>query len=148
MKTVLMGAFALMIFSSAAVAAAAPNPADDPAAADRANPAYMWDLNDLYPSPEAWTAAQQKAKAQVDALDKYKGTLGKSAKAMLEALAAISDAGREVARLNVYASLKGDEDVRIAENQERVQLGQALGSRLSEKTAWASPEIIAIGADK
>jgi len=148
MKTVLMGAFALMIFSSAAVAAAAPKPADDPAAADRANPAYIWDLNDLYPSADAWTAAQQKAKAQVDALDKYKGTLGKSAKAMLEALAAISDAGREVARLNVYASLKGDEDVRIAENQERVQLGQALGSRLSEKTAWVSPEIIAIGAAK
>src|SRR5882724_9252833 len=105
MKTVLMGAFALMMMSSAAVAAAAPKPAD-PAEADRANPAYMWDLNDLYPSPEAWTAAQQKAKGQVDTLDKYKSTLGKSAKAMLEAMAAISDASEEVARLNVYASLK------------------------------------------
>ena len=147
MKTVLMGAFALMMMSSAAVAAAEPKPAD-PAEADRANPAYMWDLNDLYPSPEAWTVAQQKAKAQVDTLDKYKSTLGKSAKAMLEALAAMSDASKEVARLNVYASLKGDEDVRVAINQERVQLGQALGSRLSEKTAWVSPEIITIGAKK
>ena len=147
MKTVLMGAFALMMMSSAAVAAAEPKPAD-PAEADRVNPAYMWDLNDLYPSPEAWTVAQQKAKAQVDTLDKYKSTLGKSAKAMLEALAAMSDASKEVARLNVYASLKGDEDVRVAINQERVQLGQALGSRLSEKTAWVSPEIITIGAKK
>jgi oligoendopeptidase F len=147
MKTAWMGVFALMMMSSAAVAAAAPKPAD-PAEADRANPAYMWELGDLYPSPEAWTAAQQKAKAEVEALDKYKGTLGKSAKAMLDALAAISDASKEVARLNVYASLKGDEDVRVALNQERVQLGQALGSRLSEKTAWVSPEIISIGANK
>src|SRR4029077_19576220 len=106
MKHAWMGAFALMMMSGAAIAAAAPKPAD-PAEADRANPAYMWDLSDLYPSPEAWTAAQGKAKAQVDALDKYKGTLGKSAASMLTALGAISDASKEVARLNVYASLKG-----------------------------------------
>src|ERR1700744_4986206 len=141
MRAAVYGVFALMMMSSAAVAAAVPKP-EDPAAADRGNPAYMWDLSDLYPSAEAWTAAQAKVKAPGDALDKYKGTLGKSAKAMLEALAAISDANKEVTRLNVYASLKGDEDVRVAVNQERVQLGQALQSRLSEKAAWVSPEII------
>ena len=119
MKALWIGVFALMTFSSAAIAAAA-SKAADPAEADRSNPAYVWDLSDLYPSPEAWTAAQQKAKAQVETLEKYKGTLGNSAKAMLEAFAAFSDAGKEVARLNVYASLKGDEDVRIAANQERV----------------------------
>ena len=54
MKHAWMGAFALMMMSGAAIAAAAPKPAD-PAEADRANPAYMWDLSDLYPSPEAWT---------------------------------------------------------------------------------------------
>ncbi|MEI9930108.1 MAG: hypothetical protein WDM89_06035 [Rhizomicrobium sp.] len=102
----------------------------------------------FYASPDAWTAAQRNAKAQVETLDKYKGTLGNSAKAILEALAAISDAGKEIARLNVYASLKGDEDVRVAANQERVQLAQALQARLGEKTAWVSPEVIAIGSEK
>jgi oligoendopeptidase F len=134
------------MMSTAAVAATAPKP--DPAAADAANPAYMWDLSDLYPSPEVWTAAQGKAKAQVDALDKYKGTLGKSAASMLTALGAISDASKEVARLNVYASLKGDEDVRVAKDQERVQLGQALQSRFQEKTSWVSNEVLSVGAKK
>jgi oligoendopeptidase F len=137
----LIGAFALMTISMNALAADAP-------ASDAANPAYMWDLSDLYPSPEAWTAAQAKAKAEVDALDKYKGMLGKSAAAMLTALDAISHASKEVTRLNVYASLKGDEDVRVAKDQERVQLGQALQSRFGEKTAWVSPEVIAVGPKK
>jgi oligoendopeptidase F len=110
--------------------------------------AGMWDLRDLYPTPEAWTAAHDKIKAQAETLESYKGTLGGSAAAMLKALSAISDVKKEVARLNVYASLKGDEDVRVAANQERVQEGQALNTLVNEKTAWANPEIIAIGSKK
>lgn len=143
MRRIWMGAFALMTMSTAAAAAA---PAPD--AADAANPAYMWDLSDLYSSPEAWTAAYGKVRDEVDALEKYKGTLGKSAAAMLTALDAISHANKEMTRLYVYASLKGDEDVRIAADQERVQLAQSLATRLSERTSWVSPEIIATGDTK
>jgi oligoendopeptidase F len=142
MRAALFGAVAFAaMFATQAVAA--PPPADD-----SANPAYMWDLSDLYPSPEAWTAAQAKVKAQVDGLDKYKGTLAKDAKSMLTALDAVSMAGKEVARLNVYATLKGDEDVRVAVNQERVQLGQALQAAYGEKSAWVAPEVLALGAGK
>ena len=143
MKAVWIAAFAAIVATSSVHAAA---PAAD--AGDAANPAYMWDLSDLYPSPEAWTAAQAKVKAQVDGLDKYKGSLAGNAKAMLTALDAISMAGKEVARLNVYASLKGDEDVRVAVNQERVQLGQALQAEFGEKTAWVAPEVLGVGAKK
>src|SRR5690348_13774769 len=108
----------------------------------------MWDLRDLYPSPEAWTAARDKVKAQAQTLDRYKGTLGKSAAAMLTALSAISDVKKEAARLAVYASLKGDEDVRIAANQERLQSAQQLGTLIQEKTAWLTPEVIRIGQKK
>jgi len=115
-------------------------------AADQTEP--MWNLGDLYASPEAWTAARNKEKAIIDGLDKYKGTLGNSADAMLAGLIAISDANKEVTRLYTYAQLKGDEDVRIAPNQEREQDGQALNTELNEKTAWLTPEILTIGADK
>jgi len=146
MKHAWMGVCALMMISTVAHSAAATKA--DPAAADAGNPAYMWDLSDLYPSADAWTAAQTKSKAQVEGLDKYKGTLGKSAASMLTALGAISDASKEVTRLNVYASLKGDEDVRVAKDQERVQLGQALQSRFQEKTSWISNEVLAVGTKK
>ena len=97
------------------------------------SPAYMWDLGDLYASPAAWTAAHDKVLAEADKLDGYKGTLGKSAADMLTALNAISAVHKEVDRLNVYASLKGDEDVTVAPNQERVQLAQALASTLAKR---------------
>jgi oligoendopeptidase F len=127
-----------------ALAADAPSSATD----DAKNPAYMWDLGDLYPSPEAWSAAHDKVAREVAQLDKLKGTLGKSTQAMLAALSQISHARKESDRLNVYASLKGDEDVRIAANQERQQLAMALMTALGEKTAWLTPEILAIGSKR
>ncbi len=144
MYRILMGAVAMTALSSAWAADKSANPD----AADAANPAYMWDLSDLYPSADAWTAALAKEKAEVDGLDKYKGTLGKSAASMLTALDAISHANKEVTRLNVYAQLKGDENVTISGDQEREQLGQALSSELGQKTAWVSPEILKIGKTK
>ncbi len=118
--------------------------ADAPAAPAVAS----WDLSDLYPSPEAWTAAHAKLSAEVDKLAGYKGTLGKSAQDMLAALTAASAAQKEVERLAVYASLKSDEDVRISDNQMRRQLAQALGAKLGEMTSWIQPEILSIGAEK
>ncbi|HSZ74054.1 MAG TPA: oligoendopeptidase F [Rhizomicrobium sp.] len=122
--------------------------ADTTAPPDADNPAYMWDLTEIYPTPEAWTAAHDKIKAQADALDKYKGTLGKSAESMLAALSAISDVQRETNRLQVYAGLKGDENLKISVNQERRQAANALGTEVGEKTAWLAPEILSVGADK
>ncbi len=87
-------------------------------------------------------------KAITDGLDKYKGTLGNSAKEMLAALSAFSDVQKTDARLSAYAQLKGDEDVRIAANQEREQLAAALFTEYGEKTAWVTPELLSVGADK
>jgi oligoendopeptidase F len=143
MKSILAGAFVLVAVSTAGWAAPAPAPTGD-----AANPAYMWDLGDLYASADSWTAAQVKAKAEVDGLDKYKGTLAKSAQSMLSALDAISMTAKEVARLNVYASLKGDEDVRVAADQERVQLAQTLQTQFGETTAWVSTEVLSVGPRK
>jgi oligoendopeptidase F len=112
------------------------------------DPAYMWNLDDLYPSAAAWTSERDRVKAEIDGFDTYKGTLGKSAKSMLAALSAFSDAQRASQRLYAYAGLKADEDVRIAENQERQQLAGALETAFNEKTAWVAPEVLAVGAGK
>ncbi|HEX4293602.1 MAG TPA: M3 family oligoendopeptidase [Rhizomicrobium sp.] len=146
MKSTRIAALALMATAcSFAFAVAATTPAAPQAPVD---PAYMWDLGDLYASPEAWTAEHDRVKTVIDGLDKYEGTLGKSAKDMLAALSAFSDAQRAITRLSTYAGLKADEDVRIAVNQERQQLAATLATALGEKTAWATPEILKIGAAK
>ncbi|HEY0106592.1 MAG TPA: M3 family oligoendopeptidase [Rhizomicrobium sp.] len=142
MKTVRIAALALF----ATACGALPALADPPAAP--VDPAYMWDLSDLYPTAQAWTAEHDRVKATLQGFDKYKGTLGGGADGMFAALVAFSDAQRAITRLVSYAGLKGDEDVRIAENQERDQLAAALQTLYGEKTSWVTPEILAIGAAK
>jgi oligoendopeptidase F len=105
----------------------------------------MWDLTDLYATPEAWTAAYESAKTAADKLQSYQGTLGAGADAMFTALDAVSAVNRQADRLNVYAGLKGDEDLRVAKEQERRQQGQALATLIGEKTAWLNPEIVSVG---
>ncbi len=123
-------------------------PATKPAVSDADNPAYMWDLSDLYKSPEAWTAEHDKIQEEAKKLEDFKGTLGKSSADMLKALSEYSHVRKESARLSVYASLKADENVKIGANQERQQAAQALETLISAKTAWLAPEILTIGADK
>ncbi|MGD0142221.1 MAG: M3 family oligoendopeptidase [Rhizomicrobium sp.] len=143
MQRFLASAAALLLLAGPALAQ---TPAASPPATDATVP--MWDLSDLYPTPEAWTAEHDKIKAEAEKLDGLKGTLGKSAKAMLAGLDEMSHVQKESQRLSAYASLKGDEDVRIAANQERQQAASTLGTVISEKEAWVTPEILAIGSKK
>ena len=105
-----------------------------------------WDLTDLYPTPDAWSAAYARTKAAAEKLPAWRGTLGGSAGAMLAALDAISAVRRELLRVFGYAFLQADEDLRIAANQERRQQAQALATLLDEQTAWLAPEILTVGA--
>lgn len=141
------------VFAASAVAIAAvlvpsTTPATSSTMPDKQDTAPTWNLGDLYPSDEAWTAERDKIKADAEKLPGYKGTLGKSAADMLKALDAVSHVRKEANRLYVYASLKADEDVNNAPNQERQQAASALQTTLSENTAWLTPEILSIGAVK
>src|SRR6185436_1807836 len=100
----------LLLPLPASTGAAAPAPATTDIA--------MWDLSDLYASPEAWAQEYDRLKAQAQQLDLYKGTLGSSAIDMERAMDAISAVRKESSRLYSYASLKADEDLSIARNQE------------------------------
>src|SRR6266550_2497506 len=62
----------------------------------------MWDLSDLYPTPDAWLAEYDRMKSQAQRLEDYKGTLGSSAAAMLTALDAMAQVNKETSRLFTY----------------------------------------------
>ncbi|HVN99190.1 MAG TPA: oligoendopeptidase F [Steroidobacteraceae bacterium] len=108
----------------------------------------MWDLTDLYATPQAWDESYARAKAAAEKLGDFKGTLGKSAQDLARALVAISDLNREVTRLATYASLDSDQDLRNGANLERNQQAQALFTKLSESSAWVAPEILGVGEKK
>ena len=108
----------------------------------------QWDLSDLYATPAAWTSAYTTAKVQINALSSLQGGFGSDAAALQKTLITLSDVQRSVARLSTYASLKADEDLRAAPEQERRQQTQALRSLLAEKTAWLAPAVQALGVEK
>ena len=138
----------LFLVMLSTIVAVVPAWAAGDAVKDSDNPAYTWDVGDLYASPEAWGAERDRVKAQAEALDKFAGTLARGAADLFKALDAISAVNRQLARLYVYAQLKADENVKVAVNQERKQAAIALLTLVNARTAWVAPEIVAIGAPK
>jgi oligoendopeptidase F len=139
----------LLTGGAATVAATAPSRVFAQAAgAVPAASGAAWDLRDIFPSDAAWEAERQSLLAAITKLKAQKGTLGRSPAAMRAALEAQSDANKRASRLYAYASLKADEDRRIAVNQERKQQGQDVFTALGEATAWTNPEIVAMGSKK
>ena len=135
-----------LIVSAAAVAALAGVPAM--AIAQTTSSAAAWDLTDLYPSDAAWEAERQSLLKAIPGLKAQKGTLGRSAASMRAALIAQSDMNKRASRLFTYASLKADEDRRVAPNQERKSQAQDVFTALGEATAWTNPEVVSLGARK
>lgn len=107
--------------------------------------AGIWDLTELYPTPEAWADELRATSARVEQLGRYKGTLGQGAAALRDALVAVSDLRRTIDRLGVYAGLGADADKRVATGQERRSQAQALEAKIGEQTAWIAPEVLALG---
>ncbi|MBV8209745.1 MAG: oligoendopeptidase F family protein [Burkholderiaceae bacterium] len=132
----------------AALVLAAVSLAPTQAAGDAEAVSLNWDLGDLYPSVEAWSAAYAKTRTQAEQLDRLKGSLGGGPAHLLKALSTISQVHQEADRLTTYARLASDEDVRVAATQELNSQAQALQTLIDEKTSWVAPEIIAIGHAK
>ncbi len=137
LSRLLFGGAVLALVHGAAPVAQAQETAPD----DR----YVWNLTDLYETPDAWQAEYDRIKGEMDGLAAYKGTLGKNAPSLLKASDSISGIYKEAVRLLVYATLKADEDTRIPTNEERRQLAQALLADLGEAVSWFNPEILKVG---
>jgi oligoendopeptidase F len=140
-RDLLAGAGALALAAAAEPMLASAQPA-------AAGPPVTWDLKDLYPTPEAWSADQAAVKALLPKLMGFKGKLGTNAAALRGALETQSAIGRKVQRLNLYASLIADSDTTNAPAQERRQLAISLAGDAGEASSFLQPEILAVGAAK
>ena len=123
-------------------ATTAQNPSD-PAEPEQ----IVWDLTEIYPTDQAWSAEKERLEREVDGLSRYQGILGDSAAALRTALDAISASDKQLARLYVYAFLKADEDRRVAEHQERRSVAASLLSVFGEATSFVSPELLRVGSE-
>jgi len=111
------------------------------------DPQATWNLTDLFENEAAWNAAREEVLADFDRIDARRGTLGESADSLYATQRLVSDTLKKAGRVYVYASLKGDEDLRDSEGQERAQLAQIMFARFGEVTAWMQPELIGVGRE-
>ncbi len=129
--------------------ATSPAPPSVPAAAPSVETVkYEWDLTDLYATKADWEAALAKVMADAKGLERYKGTLGKSATSLETALKASSAVMKDALRVYLFASLSYDQDQRVADTQAMNGQAQQLFQVYSEATSWMSPELVAAGEKK
>src|SRR5690606_7358308 len=128
-------------------AGALPSAAEPTSQEGGVDPAYTWDLTELFPTREAWDAAREQVLADLQKIDKHRGTLGESADSLYQALDLVSDTTRAALRVYAYSSLSRDEDLRVTETEEMNQLGDIMYARFTEATAWIQPELLDVGRE-
>ncbi|MFV0278197.1 MAG: oligoendopeptidase F [Parahaliea sp.] len=109
---------------------------------------YKWDLQDMYANPDDWEADVQRLRQAMPTIDSYKGRLGESGEVLLAAIGDYEKLWRLLERIYVYAGLKSYEDMRVGDDSARFSRAQALDAELQTRTAFVTPELVAIPEDR
>ena len=108
------------------------------------DPAFQWNLSDIYPDLEHWDAAYAAAKQQVEALSSLPGTLCVSKEGLKAGLDQIYAAQEPVNLLYLYAMLMKSGDNGDAAAQRLEGRAMNLYMELSTALSFLDPEILSI----
>jgi oligoendopeptidase F len=105
---------------------------------------FKWNVEDIFPSWDAWEAAYRQLEAGVTRYAELKGTLAKGPASLLEAFRQSEALGQLAYRVWYYPSLQYDEDQRDNTVNARRQQVQILFARWKQVESWFSPELLQI----
>ena len=109
---------------------------------------HTWDLTHIFPNDEAWFAEYEALKSSPAEIEALRGTLGRSAKDLL-AWFRLGDAiSVRLTKLYGYANCKSDEDTGNGYYQDMRAKGVSTLVAVGSAAAFATPEIMEIGAEK
>ena len=111
---------------------------------DDIDPAYKWDLSDMYASTAAWEADRDRFIDALPGLEQYRGQLGTDGPTLLTAIESIQGVETIIANLYVYAGLRSYEDTRVSENAARYSEAQSLYARYQQALSYFTPELLTI----
>ncbi|MBK5194329.1 MAG: hypothetical protein JJE07_14235, partial [Flavobacteriaceae bacterium] len=103
---------------------------------------YKWNLNELFPSDEAWRDSVNILTAKLDEVEKFKGTLTLSASNLLKALQFNTEISKKASKIYIYAGLNSDLDTRNMKYTGMKQELQKLFSTFGARSAFFEPEIL------
>jgi oligoendopeptidase F len=103
-----------------------------------------WRLEDIYPDQERWEQDLTGAKQQIADYGRYRGHLGDSGKALLEALQ-VRDRIQEIcARIYNYASMRFDSDTTDPVAQALRDRAMSLETEAQAAASFMAPELLAL----
>lgn len=121
----------------------APRPGAVPERSEIA-PADRWNLDDIFPSLDAWEAAVEKLDGQLTEIEAARGSLAQGVDALAKVLRLESEIGERLDQIYVFAHLRKDQDTRDTGSQGFAERAARLGTRVAEATSWIEPEILSL----
>jgi oligoendopeptidase F len=109
---------------------------------------YKWNLDDIFPSWEAWAEGYRKLEAGIERYAALKGTLAEGPHRLLEAYQLSDELGQLAYRVWYYPSLRYDEDQRDNEVNAKRQQVQILFAKLQQAQSWFNPELLSIPLER
>lgn len=105
---------------------------------------YQWKLTDIYPTEADWDQAKKRLEKRIPEVAAFKGHLGDSAGTLYAALSTMADLDKELSRLLSYASMRYDQDTRVAASLERLQAGEQVAAQFGAAVSYIRPEILSL----
>ena len=112
------------------------------------DPAYTWQITDLYPTDDAWRADYERLQGVLKQLAGYKGRLGESAATLLAFLQLQDQVLADGDQLLSYAYRKTDEDTRQPVYQEMSAQADNFEVEWEQARAFQTPELLAIPEER
>ena len=101
-----------------------------------------WDTEKIYKTDEDFYKEVEEVKNLIEKTKAYKGKILQSADSLYDFLKTDEKLERKFSKLDVYASLKSDEDTRVAKYQEMSKIADNLLANLAQELSFITPEIL------
>lgn len=109
--------------------------------------AQRWDDKSVFASPAAFEATFASVASRAERASRFEGTLGRSPERIAEWLSFASSLRADYGKLSVYAGMAYSVDTADKEAVRRYERTGALAGKVAAATAFAAPELLALGID-
>jgi oligoendopeptidase F len=109
---------------------------------------HTWNTDSIFPTPDAWEAAFKQVESSLPSLEAFKGRLASDAKTLADWLETSEKVQITLNQVSVYARLNYTVDTTNQASVARQDRSRGLASRHGAATAFARPEMLAIGKER